>query len=627
MNRRQRRANSRLSRTTNGPRVGSKSATQFISAAAAEHLKVGIDHYLAGHLAEAEARFRQALAVQPDYADAQCNLGVVFFGQGKIDEAIAAYRQAIRIAPDFAMAQVNIGGALRKQGKIDEAIAAYRQAIRIMPDYAEAHCNLGIALQAQRKLEEAIAAYHQAIRIKPDYADAHCNLGIILYVQKKSNEAIASYRQAIRLKPDYAEAHYNLGIALNDQNNLDEAMVTYRQAIALKPDYAEAYIRLGGALLQAGQLSEAREAFDTATRLAPNNPMYRRGQSVVTNYAVGDPRLAELEHLARDSASLSDSDQIELHFALGKAYEDVGRHAEAFRQWQNGNALKRRQIAYNETATIAELDRIKATFTSDLFKNAHNVGNPSAVPIFILGMPRSGSTLIEQILASHPKVFGGGELTYFRQIVDGILTGSGSAKNPSEPASTKTGEDEFYDIGARYLTEIERLAPNAAHITDKMPRNFIFAGLIHLALPNAPIIHTVRDPVDTCLSCFSMLFTGEQNFTYDLAELGRYYRHYSAVMAHWHRVLPPGRILDVRYEDVVADLEGQARRIVAHCGLDWDPRCLAFHETERTVRTASAVQVRQPIYNSAVARWRDYAQFLDPLLAELGKSATENSLL
>ena len=183
-----------------------------------------------------------------------------------------------------------------------------------------------------------------------------------------------------------------------------------------------------------------------------------------------------------------------------------------------------------------------------------------------------------------------------------------------------TGED-YRDLGTRYLAEIERLAPGARHITDKAPINFIFAGLIHLALPNAPIIHTVRDPVDTCISCFSKLFTEEQNHTFDLAELGRYYRHYQALMEHWHRVLPPGRILDVRYEDVVADLEGQARRIIAHCGLDWDARCLAFHQTERPVRTASTAQVRQPIYNNAIGRGRVYTQFLAPLLAELDPSA------
>ena len=232
-------------------------------------------------------------------------------------------------------------------------------------------------------------------------------------------------------------------------------------------------------------------------------------------------------------------------------------------------------------------------------------------------MVRSGSTLVEQILASHPQVYGAGELTHFDTAVQGIRKKlSGSATFP-ELVSGMTGED-YRDLATRYLAQIERLAPDAKHITDKMPINFVFAGLIHLALPNAPIIHTVRDPVDTCLSCFTKLFTEGQHHTYQLTELGRYYRHYQALMAHWHRVLPPGRILDVRYEDVVADLEGQARRIVAHCGLDWDPHCLAFYQTERPVLTASAAQVRQPIYNGAIGRWRVHEEALGPLLAELG---------
>jgi len=323
-----------------------------------------------------------------------------------------------------------------------------------------------------------------------------------------------------------------------------------------------------------------------------------------------------LEQLAEDT-SLSAVDRMHLHFALAKAYDDMDRHAEAFHQWRHGNALKRRQIAYDEAATLGGLDRVRDVFTADLVRTQQSVGHLSSVPVFIIGMPRSGSTLVEQILASHPQMFGSGELKHLPSAVEGIRSVSGAAAIYPELVSGMIAED-FRDLGARYLAEIQRLASAAKYITDKMPGNFIYAGLIHMALPNAIVIHTIRDPVDTCLSCFSKLFNDEQNHTYDLAELGRYYRHYRAVMAHWHRVLPTGRILDVCYEDVVADLEGQARRLIAHCGLDWDPRCLAFHKTERPIRTASAVQVRQPIYDSAIGRWRAYEPFLAPLLAELG---------
>jgi hypothetical protein len=321
-----------------------------------------------------------------------------------------------------------------------------------------------------------------------------------------------------------------------------------------------------------------------------------------------------LEKIAKDSAALSVDDRIELHFALAKAYEDVGRPAEAFSQLLDGNALKRRQIAYNEANALGMFDRVRAAFTPELFRTWQNVGHPSPAPVFVIGMARSGTTLVEQILASHQHVFGGGELKHFEEAAQAILRKFGDTPTFPEAVSDMT-DDDFSALGAHYLARIERLDPNALRITDKMPSNFVFAGLIHLALPNATIIHTIRDPVDTCLSCFSKLFMEGQDHTYDLAELGRYYRQYQALMAHWHTVLPPGRVLDVRYEDIVADLEGQARRLIAHCGLNWDPRCLDFHQTERPVLTASAAEVRQPIYNSSVGRWRVHEEALGALLA------------
>jgi hypothetical protein len=317
-----------------------------------------------------------------------------------------------------------------------------------------------------------------------------------------------------------------------------------------------------------------------------------------------------MEELAEDAAALSIEDRVELHFGLGKAYEDLGRPEKAFAQLLAGNALKRRQITYDEAATLGQLERVREVFTAELIRSRQGVGEPSPAPVFIVGMPRSGSTLVEQILASHPRVYGAGELK-----IHLYTTVNGSQAFP-ELVPSMAGE-QFRRLGESYLAEIKRLAPKALRIINKMPFNYIYAGLIHLALPNSAIIHTVRDPVDTCISCFSILFTEQLNHTYDLAELGRYYRHYEVLMAHWHRVLPPERILDVRYEDIVADLENAARHIVAHCGLEWDERCLAFHQTERPVRTASFAQVRQPIYKSSVGRRRTYEAFLAPLRAEL----------
>jgi tetratricopeptide (TPR) repeat protein len=576
-----------------------------------------------GKLEEAVAACRQAIHLRPEHAEAHSNLGVLLFDQGKLDEAVAAFRQAVRIEPDSVQSHINLGHALRSQGKLDEAVAAYRQAIRIRPDYAEAHSNLGALLNEQGKLDEAVAACRQAIRIRPDYAEAHSNLGIALFAQGKLDEAAAAHRQAIRIRPNHADAHANLGRVLHDQNMTDEAVAAFRHAILLEPNFAEAHNNLGLALRALGRLTEGRPALEEAVRLAPRNARFRRNLGEIARFVAGDPRLAAMEQMSQDGASLSDGERIELHFALGKAYEDLGRHAEAFRQWLDGNTLKRRQISYDETATLAAMDRIRTVFTSELFHRRQNVGQPSSIPVFIVGMMRSGTTLVEQILASHPQIFGGGEMKHFAAALKGIRATFGGSTIFPEPVPGMTDAD-FRDLGTRYLAEIERLAPAAARITDKLPGNFVFAGLIHMALPNARIIHTIRDPVDTCLSCFSKLFTAEQNHTYDLGELGRYYRHYKALMAHWHGALPAGRILDVRYEDVVADLEGQARRIVAYCGLEWDPLCLDFHQTDRPVRTASATQVRQPIYNSSIGRWRAHEPSLGPLLAELGTIGEPN---
>ena len=467
------------------------------------------------------------------------------------------------------------------------------------------------------QLVEAEQVCQTIINAKRDLFDAHYLLAVVQRKLGKKDAALVSYDRALAVRPDYAEVLYNRGNVLHELKRFAEALASYDRALTVRSDFADALYNRGLVLTVLGHLSEARAAFERAVELEPCKVKYRYGLGNITPFVAGDAHLAALEKLAEDSATLSVGDRIELHFTLGKAYEAVGRHAKAFSQWLDGNALKRQQITYNEGTALGMLDRVRAVFTFELMRTWQNVGNPSPVPVFIVGMARSGSTLVEQILASHPQVFGGGELQHFEAAVKGIKTKFGGAAVYPELVSGMTDED-FRDLGARYLAEIERLAPESIRITDKALGNFMFCGLIHLALPNSRIIHTIRDPVDTCLSGFSTLFREGQDHTYDLAELGRYYNHYRALMAHWHSVLPPSRILDVHYEDVVADLEGQARRIIAHCGLNWDSRCLAFHQTERPILTASAAQVRQPIYNNSVGRWRVHEEALRPLLAELG---------
>jgi len=569
-----------------------------------------------GKLADAEAAYRCAIRLMPDYAQAHNNLGNTLKALGRLDEAEAAFRRAIALKEDYPEAWSNLGVVLFGLGRLDEAEAAYRRATALKPDFAAAHNNLGNALGDMGRLDQAAAACRRAIALQPDYPEACANLGNILKDMGRLDESETVLRQAIALRPDHAETLSNLGNVLMDQGRLEESEAMLRRAIALKPEFAGAHNNLGLALKELGRFDEARRATEEAIRLAPRKASYYCNLGELARFAAGGPHVAAMEELAADPGSLSGTDRIALHFALAKAYEHMGWSAASFRQLLAGNALKRRQIAYDEAAISRQMERVATVFTAELIRSREGAGEPSRVPVLIVGMLRSGTTLVEQILASHPAVFGAGELKLLDRAAAEIRPAAPGSPGFPDIASTMSGE-QFRELGARYLAALRRLAPDAARITDKMPSNFIFAGLIHLALPNAAIIHTVRDPVDTCISCFSKLFSEGQKHTYDLAELGRYYRRYQALMAHWHRVLPPGRILDVHYEDVVADLEGAARRILAHCGLPWDARCLDFHRTERPIRTASATQVRQPIYQSAVGRRHAYEGLLGPLIAEL----------
>ena len=576
-----------------------------------------------GKLDQAVAAYHQAINIKRDFVEARYNLGIALKDQGKLDEAVEAYRQAIRIRPDFVEAHYNLGIALHEQGRRDEAIVAWRRAISFKPDHARAHYNLGMALYEQGMRDEAIAAYRHAISIKADDAKAHLKLGKALYEQGRRDEATAAYRQAIRFKPELDEAYYNLGVLLSEEGGLDEAIAAWRQVISIKPDHAKAHYSLGLGLIDQGKLDEARSVLERAVALAPRSAAAYRVLGETKRFSTTDPHLVAMQKLAREMASLSPDDQIELHFALAKAYEDLGEHEQSVLHLINGNALKRQQINYDEIATLNLFRRIQEAFTPGLMHDKRNMGDPSPVPVFIVGMPRSGTTLIEQILASHPQVFGAGELDKIGNAVAQLWADDVSVRYP-EVVSSMTNE-RFRQFGANYVSAIRGLAPEAERIINKMPLNFAYVGLIHFALPNARIIHVHRDPLDTCFSCFSKLFAGEQRFSYDLGELGRFYRAYESVMEHWRRVLPSGVMLEVQYEQLITDLEAEARRMVAHCGLSWNETCLSFQATQRPVRTASAVQVRQPIYRSSIGRWRPYARQLGPLIEALGVGVADSA--
>jgi len=471
-----------------------------------------------------------------------------------------------------------------------------------------------IANHQAGRFADATACYDRMLARGARFPEIHNNRGLALAELGRYEEAEAAYRRALAIKPDNPEALCNFGLALAELGRFDEAEAAFRRAIAISPGFAGAYNNLGLILKERGQLAEAAHAIEQAIRLSPKDASYYDNLAATKSLNADDPHVTALDAMAAEAATLSAANRMHLHFALAKAGEHHGDWDNTFRHLLAANALKRATIAYDEAPTLAKMERTCALFTRQFISEREGSGTSSAVPIFIIGMPRSGTTLIEQILASHPAIYGGGELSLFEQALD-VVAGVQRSLFPDLAADLTT--HQLRSLGELYLQKLLPRVPGAVRITDKMPANFLYAGLIHLALPGATIIHAVRDPVDTCVSCFSVHFTRGQAHTYDLAELGRFYRHYEALMAHWRRVLPFGRIIDVHYEDLVADLEGVSRRLIARCGLPWDPRCLDFCHNNRPVRTASAVQVRQPVYRSSVGRGHRYGKFLGPLLAEL----------
>jgi tetratricopeptide (TPR) repeat protein len=531
--------------------------------------------------------------------------------RGRHAEAIAAFDRALALDAGNVAAWANRGLALEALGRDADAAASFERVLALRPDLPEGHFNLGNALVRLKRYDDAVRHYRHAVALLPDFARAHANLGSALFSLQRWPEAIECFERAVTLEPRAAPLHDAIGLTLVRLERYAESLSSFDNALAIDPNYARALSNKARALYVLGRLSQARALIERAIALDPRNSANYLDLSEMKRFAANDPALAAMQKLLADMRA--PEAQCNLHFALAKAYGDIGNAPESFRHLLAANALKRRTIDYDERAVIGSFERIAQVFTPALMREKSGHGDPSRQPIFIIGMPRSGTTLIEQILASHPRVHGAGEREDFRAAV---VSASGRSDYPElVPAMTPA---DLATLGAAYRASVMASAPAADRFTDKLPANFAYAGLIHLALPNVRIIHTRRNPIDTCLSCFSISFRTAQKFAYDLGELGRFHRAYETLMAHWRSVLPPGVMLDVQYEDVVDDIEGQTRRILAHCGLDFDAACLAFHKAERPVRTASAAQVRQPLYRSAVGRWRPYRDQLQPLFTALG---------
>jgi len=624
-------------------------AVKLAPQAASLHANLGEILRQSGESEEATAELETAISLDPNNAQALNNLGIIQYDLGKFTVAVDYYRRALAIAPAMAEALNNLGNALRVTGDIDGAINAYQDALMHRESYPEAYNNLGTLLQQDRKFDEAEHALKKAIAQKSGYIDAHNNLANLYVAQKKEVDALrvlgdalkiaptnpqtllitariqlrrgnfAAAEQATRAvlqqQPDNAEALTVLGQLLHETDRYDEAIEVLARAVEANPRNPESLNFYGVALKSVGRLDDARDYILKALKL--NDSMFGAYANLndLVDFSKGEgEELFNRMDAIFEAASNHEADQLlPLHFAYAKALDDRGEHERALQHYITGGRMKRAQLDYDEKETFAFFDAIREAFPKALFEDRKYKGIDDERPVFIIGMPRSGSTLVEQILSSHPQVHGAGEVKYLSRAIGQLRD-----RLPSLPRypqmMAKITPAQLDMVAKKYLEALTAGAGNSKRVTDKLLTNYFFVGMIHLLYPKAKFVNTLRDPVDTCLSGFTKLFKDDMPHSYDLTELGRYYCKYRELMEHWQKVLPEGVLTTVQYEDVVADTETQAKALIDFIGLKWDKKCLEFHKSDRPVKTASVAQVRKPIYKTAVKRWMKYGDGLRPLI-------------
>ncbi len=567
-----------------------------------------------GRYGDLESKARELTGSHPQWGFAWKALSVALQLQGK--EALDALERAAHLLPNDAEAQNNLGAALRRHGRLDDALAYLRRALQMRPDLAEVWNNLGNTERDLGHLDSAVTALREALRLKPGFAKAHNNLGNALLDLGRLDAAAVSYRQALKYDANYAEAHCNLGSALRLMGRADEALGSCERALAIDSNYPAAIALLAHLHSDRGEFAQARVLLERVIAFDPNNAEgwaalagLRQMTRDDADWLAGATRAAE-HALAREESGL--------RFAIGKFLDDVGDYDGAFGSYQRANQLaKMQRPPHDRKLLTAGIDRLIKSQTMEWLRE-RSTSNRSGRPVFVVGMPRSGTTLAEQILASHPDVFGAGELPYWNNAAERYAASDAAAAGIT--AGAAAGGDaqacsrlSLRQLGDDYLALLEELSPASLRVVDKMPANFMFLGLIHAVLPGARIIHLERNPVDTCLSIYFQSFGAIHSYANDLEDLAHYYREYRRIMEHWRRTLPKSAILDVPYEGLVVNPEDWSRKMVDFIGLPWNSRCLDCHGTTRTVSTFSKWQARQRINTGSVERWRRYEKFVGPL--------------
>jgi len=570
--------------------------------------------------------FRHAVELDPSSAHARTNLGQILLDLGKSEEALPHCDEAIRLQPDVAALHHNRGNALRNLGQLLEARAAYLEATRLDPRLVLAHRHLGLILQQEGRLEEALPWLQQAAELEPDDPTSWENLAELHGEREQPALAIPCWERVLTLAPDLAVAHVSLGWALQEEGRLAEAGEHYAIAARLQPDNAAARLNLGGLFEEQGALAEAETAFREALRLQPAYALPHARLATLLRGKLPDADRAALEERLTD-ADLGPGIRARLLFGLAHVLDARGDFAGAADCLRQANALTLETAQVRRVYAPAEheqfVDGLLAAFTADFFTRGAGAGLDTRRPVFIFGLPRSGTTLVEQILASHPRIHGAGELRRVRQSFEDLPSVLGRSDGPLAGVP-HLDTAAVRRLAQKHLDALELLdGGRADRIVDKMPDNYMYLGFLATLFPRAVFIHCRRDLRDVAVSCWMTDFRSIR-WANSTAHIAERFRHYCRLMDHWRAVLPVP-IHEVDYEETVTDLEGVARRLLSVCGQEWDPACLEFHRTQRPVRTASVAQVRQPIYQRSVARWKNYEGELADLFAALASVSDSSS--
>ena len=534
-----------------------------------------------------------------------------FYSLGHMDKAQIAVQNLIKIFPNEPLL-FNISGACYSEtGPTELAIENFKKAISIKIDYAEAQYNLGVAYQKTNQLDSAAEYYELAINSQHAYPTAHNNLGIIFLRKGQIDFAVKCFEWAIAYSPNYAEAHNNLGSAFQELGQFEKAKKEFEKATSLNQNYDQAFHNLGILCEIINLPKEAINHYEKTLEINPEFAEAYRNLSKIKTFKSKDKQIAQMQSLSSKN-NLNLFDKTRLSFALAKANKDLGSIDKYFKFLNEGNKLRKQELNYS-------FDQSK-NFHSELIKifnslqpviNEAPSNSPNIKPIFIVGMPRSGTTLVEQIISSHPTVYGAGELLYFRNILTPILDNHLKSNNEF------LLEQDLLTIRQQYLDALSKLSSKEKIITDKMPVNFRLIGFILSAIPEAKIIHIKRDPIATCWSNYNHFFTAGNAFSFDQEDLAKFYALYLEIMSFWHELFP-NKIYDLCYEDLTTNQEKETRNLLKYCDLKWDKNCLDFHKNKRGVLTASSAQVRKKMYQGSSDAWKEYKKYLKPMIKGLG---------